>query len=336
MQEYAIDCEYHASGNIMAVVHPSHAKRLREATEAAIRIGARMRFIEAGEMRERGLPRAFLCGALEEAGGTLHPGKLVTGLRRAALARGIRVHEQTGVLRVERGRPLRVVTPGGTLTADKVLMAANAFATEIGHPGERVVPLYVTLFESEPLSDAQLAAIGGWPGREGVYTTHESLESYRLTARRTIIGGSKGVRYFYDCKPHHHGGAADASREAVVRAFRERFPALAQLPVAHTWSGWIGMTLNFLPLVGRAADNAAYHYSVGYNGHGVAQAAAMGGLIADLMLGRANPWQQVICRKPLYLPPRPLRWLVVRALLGALVGMDKRVDRRIVAEGIGR
>jgi hypothetical protein len=54
----------------------------------------------------------------------------------------------------------------------------------------------VTLFETEPLSAAQLAAIGGWPGREGIYTAQESLLSYRLTAERTINGGSKHVRYF--------------------------------------------------------------------------------------------------------------------------------------------
>ena len=54
-----------------------------------------MRFLESDEMRARGLPPAFLSGALEGAGGTLDPGKLVLGLRRAALAAGVRIHEGT-------------------------------------------------------------------------------------------------------------------------------------------------------------------------------------------------------------------------------------------------
>ena len=333
MQGYGIDCDYHDGGNIMAVLHPSQEQRLRQATVAALQLGAKTHFIEPDEMRERGLPKAFLCGAMEEVGGTLHPGKFVSGLRREVLARGIPVYEQTCVERVEPGTPVRIVTPGGTVTAERSLMASNAYTTEIGPPGERICPLYISLFETAPLSAEQLAAIGGWAGREGIYTAHESMETYRLTAQRTIIGGSKDVQYFYDCAPHRHGGDSDARKRSVIRAFRARFPALAQLPIAHAWAGWCGFTLNFLPVAGRAADSHAY-YSVGYNGHGVAQATAMGGLLADMMLGKHNPWHEVIFRKPAYMPAKPLRYLAVKSLLGALNGIDRRIDRKIAAAGI--
>ena len=336
MQRLAIDCDYHAGGNIMAVVHPSQEARLRKATARARSLGAKLRFIEPGEMRERGLPAAFLTGALEESGGTLHPGKLVLGLRRAALERGIRVFEGTTVERIEHGRPARIVTPGGTVYAGKVLLASNAYSGEIARPGHRIVPVYISMFESAPLSPAQRAAIGGWPGREGVYTAHESLESYRLTARGSIIGGSKDVQYFYDCAPHNHGGEADARKGSVIGAFRARFPELADLPIEHAWAGWCGMTLNFLPIVGRSPQHPDYFYGIGYNGHGVAQATAMGPLLADLMLGRSNPWHEVICRKPAWLPPKPLRYAVVKSLLGIVNGVDRYVDRRIAAEHTGR
>lgn len=330
IREFAIDCDYHATGNLMAAVHPLQERRLRKATAEARALGAQMRYVESGEMRERGLPAAFISGALEERGGTLHPGKLVTGLRRGALARGLRVHEGTTVTRIESGAPMRVHTPGGIVTADQVLLATNAYSGEIGRPGERIVPLYITLFETAPLDDAQLASIGGWRGREGIYTAHESMESYRLTADRTIIGGSKDVQYFYDCAPHAHGGPRDARPASVVRAFRERFPELAQVPVAHCWAGWCGMTLNFLPGVGRAGDGSELYYAIGYNGHGVAQATTLGGVVADLMLGRTNPWHEVICRPPAWLPPKPLRYPLVRALLGAVNAVDAYVDRRTV------
>jgi glycine/D-amino acid oxidase-like deaminating enzyme len=336
MDAYGIDCEYKPSGNVMAVVHASQERRLRRAAEAARVLGARTRFVEPSEMRERGLPRAFLCGALEEAGGTLHPGQLVLGLRRAALDRGIRIHEQTAVERIEESPSMRVVTRGGSVAAGHVLMATNAYSPELGRRGSPVCPLYITLFETEPLSDGQLAGIGGWTGREGVYTAHESMETFRLTAGRTIIGGSKDVQYFRDCAPHRHGGEADARKMSVIRAFRARFPELAELPIAHAWAGWCGFTLNFLPVVGRAADNPAFCYGIGFNGHGVAQATALGGLLADLMLGRRNPWHEVICRRPAWMPSGPLRDLAVQGLLGLVNGMDRRVDRRIDAQRRGR
>jgi gamma-glutamylputrescine oxidase len=333
MKAYSIDCDYNRSGNIMAVVHPAQEKRLREATEAAVSLGAKMHFVEAGEMRSRGIPRAFPCGAMEEAGGTLHTGKFVMGLRQAALARGIRIYEQTAVEHIDETQPVHLVTAGGSVNAEKLVMAANAYAGEIGRPGDRVAPLYITLFETAPLSDAQLEAIGGWRGREGIYTAHESMESYRLTAQRTIIGGSKDVQYFYDCAPHNHGGEGDARKLSVIRPFRERFPALADLRVAHAWAGWCGFTLNFMPVVGRLPDNPAYHYAIGYNGHGVAQATTMGALLADLLQGRFNPWHELICRKPAYMPPKPLRYMSVKAILAVVNGLDRRVDRRARGSG---
>ena len=336
MRRHGIDCDYHPGGNIMAVVHPSQESRLRKATARARALGAKLRFIEPGEMRERGLPRAFLSGALEEAGGTLHPGKLVLGLRRAALERGIRIFEGTSVERIEHGSPARIVTAGGTVTAGKVLLASNAYSGEIARPGHRIVPVYISMFESAPLSTEQRAAIGGWHGREGIYTAHESMESYRLTARGSIIGGSKDVQYFYDCAPHNHGGDADARKASVIGAFRARFPALADLPIEHAWAGWCGMTLNFLPIVGRSPEHPDYYYGIGYNGHGIAQATAMGPLLADLMLGRRNPWHEVICRKPAWLPPKPLRYLVVKSLLSIVNGVDRHIDRSIEVRGIGR
>ena len=70
-----------------------------------------------------------------------------------------------------------------------------------------------------------------WQGREGIYTAHESLESYRLTARGTILGGSKGVRYAY-------GGALRGGPDAwtqglIERAFRDRFPELGAVKTVY-------------------------------------------------------------------------------------------------------
>lgn len=330
IQRHAIDCDYHRSGNLMAVIHPSQERRLRKATAAAVALGAKMHFVEAAEMRERRLPPAFLCGSMEEAGGSLHPGKLVLGLRRAALARGIRIFEQTQVQRIEGIGSTRVVTPGGSVRAKNVVIASNAYTPEIGKPGERISPLYITLFETAPLSDAQVAALG-WTGREGIYTAHESMESYRLTAQRTIIGGSKDVQYFYDCAPHNHGGENDARKASVIKAFRERFPMLGDVPIAHAWAGWCGFTLNFMPAVGQARDNPDCYHAVGYNGHGIAQATSMGELMADLIQKKPNPWHGIVCRLPPHLPSRTLQFAAANMLLTLFNGLDRRVDRKVRA-----
>lgn len=329
MHRYGIDCDYHPGGNIMAIVHPSQEKRLRKATEVARALGAKMRFVEPGEMRERGLHPTFRCGALEEVGGTLHPGRFVLGLRRAALAAGVRIFERSAVRRVADAPSPLVETERGCVRADKVVMAGNAYMPEIGPPGKHIIPLYDTLFETEPLTDAQLEAIGGWRGREGIYTAHESIESFRLTAQRTIIGGSKDVRYFYGCQASRHGGDADGSKLTNLRAFRERFPELGCLPIAHSWGGWVDMTLNFLPIVGQSGKQPSRYFCAGFNGHGVAQASTIGGLLADLILGRKNHWHEIIIRKPVYVPPEPWRWALMHVILSLVNGIDRHYDQQL-------
>ncbi|MDX2168437.1 MAG: FAD-dependent oxidoreductase [Deltaproteobacteria bacterium] len=329
--EHGIDCDYAPSGNVMAVVHPKQEKRLRRGAEVAAKVGAPVRFLESDEMRARGLPPAFLCGALEGAGGTLDPGKLVRGLRRAALAAGVRIHEDTRVVAVATTPSPVVRTTHGTLRAERVVMASNAWTREIGAPGNRMLPLYVTLFETAPLSDAQLAALGGWPQREGIYTAHEVLESYRLSARRTIVGGSKMPRYVWGGRPGAHGGPDAACQSVVARGFRDRFPALADLPIAHFWGGWIAMTLNFLPSIGALGSDGRLWHALGYNGHGVAQATAVGDILADGITGRDNEWARVFRKPAPPLPPEPFLWLTARGLLALFGGIDRITDRQIRA-----
>lgn len=329
--ELGIDCDYAPSGNVMAVVHPKQEKRLRRAAEAATRVGANVRFLEPDDMRTRGLPPAFLCGALEGAGGTFDPGKLVLGLRGAALAAGVRIHESTRVTGVTTTPSPVVDTAHGAVRAERVVMASNAWTREIGAPGAKIVPLYVTLFETVPLDDAALAALGGWPNREGVYTAHEVLESYRLSARRTIVGGSKVPRYAWGGRPTGHGGPDAPSQALIAGAFRDRFPALAQVPIARFWGGWIAMTLNFLPSIGPLGGDRRLWHALGYNGHGVAQATAVGEILADGIVGRDNEWARVFPKPAPTLPPEPFLWLTARALLGLFGTIDRVTDRRIRA-----
>lgn len=327
--ELGIDCDYSPNGNIMAVVHPKQERRLRRATEVAAKVGANMTYLDDRQMRERGLPAAFLGGALEGAGGTLDPWKLVMGLRRAALAAGVRIHEGTRVTRVDGGASPAVHTARGVLRAEKVVMASNAWTREIGEPGSKILPLYVTLFETAPLDDGQLASLGGWGRREGIYTAHEVLESYRLTSRRTIIGGSKAPRYFWGATPASHGGPHEPGQALMAGAFRDRFPTLADVPIAHYWGGWIAMTLNFVPMVGRRKNDANLWHALGYNGHGVAQSIASGEILADGLTGRDNAWMRALPPPAPTLPPEPFAWIAARGLLGLFQAIDRVTDAQI-------
>ncbi len=332
IQKCGIDCDYLTSGNMIAAVHPKHANRLRRAAELGAEFGVAVRFLSEGEMRERGLPEAFCCGVLEEKGGTLDPGRYVSGLRRAALEAGVALHERTPVRAIEDGVKIRVRTDGGTVTADKAVIATNAYTSTIGWKTRAVVPLRVSLFETEPLGDERLAALG-WTGREGIYTTHEVLENYRLTTKGTLIGGSKTVRYAYGGK--FAPGYDPKAFRTVERAFRDRFPDLADVPVAHFWGGWIAMPIDFLPSIGVTGQHDNIHFGLGYAGHGVAQASLMGQMLAEQIQGREHPSAAAVKRHVWGWPVEPFRWTVYQAVNGLLNALDARTDRQIRKLGQG-
>ena len=324
--ELGIDCDYVASGNVLAGVHPKQEKRLRAAAEAARSAGAHVRFLERDAMRERRIPPAFLFGIFEECGGTLHPGRYVTGLRRAALDAGVRLFEESPLAALEEGARVVARTSAGSVTADAAVMATNAYTGLTGFKKRAVAPLRVSLFETEALDEQRLDALA-WPGREGIYTAHEVLESYRLTVAGTIVGGSKtvGQGYGTELPP-----AWDPRAFRVIEdAYRQRFPEVGGAKVAHFWGGWIGLTLDFLPMVGTAGAHGNVHYGIGFCGHGVAQATLAGAMLAERVAGRAHEWDTALARREWSWPPEPLRFVGGRLLSGALEAWDRRTDRQI-------
>ncbi|MBW1760082.1 MAG: FAD-dependent oxidoreductase [Deltaproteobacteria bacterium] len=320
VEHLGIECGYEPNGNILAAVHPKHEKRLREAAATASRLGGHVRFLCGDEMRERGLPRAFHCGVLEQRGGVLDPGQYVTGLRQAAIDAGVRLHEHSPVQSIDEGKPVRVRSEGGVVIADSAVVATNAYSRSIEVMPRKVVPLRVSLFETEPLSASQLAAVD-WNGREGIYTSHEVLESYRLSARNTIIGGSRVVRYAYGSKLAP--GYDPAAFETIETAFRQRFPE-------RFWGGWIGLGLDFLPMIGVTGDQENIHYGFGYAGHGVAQATLIGAMLSDRVLGCAHECESALARRAWSWPPEPLRYAAYKAVTRVLYAIDARTDRQLL------
>jgi len=326
IEKHAIDCEYEPNGNILAGLHPKHESSLRSAADMATELGGDVDFLDPGVMRERGLPEAFTCGVLERRGGILHPGLYVTGLRRAAEQVGVRIFEGVQIDHLVDGRRPVAECSRGRVTADAAVLATNAYTTSFGWMPRSVAPLRVSLFETEKLETDELESLG-WAGREGIYTAHELLGSYRLTARGTIVGGSRIVRYAFG------NGLAEGYDEGAFRiikdAFRARFPELERKPIAHYWGGWIGLPLDFLPRIGSTEPGGHVFHGLGYSGHGVAQATFMGALLAERIAGREHPSEAALQRRAFDWPPEPLRWLGAKLILTTLRSMDRRTDRQI-------
>jgi len=327
IERHQIACDYHPGGNVMAAVHPSQHARLERAAGIAQGLGAHVELLDRDAMRKRGLPPCFIAGVLERPGGTLHPGRYLRGLRAAALAAGAALSEQTPVLRLDEGPRVVLTTPRGTVSAERVVLATNAYTPELGVLRHLAVPLWSSLFRTAPLDADERRALD-WRGREGVYTAHDLFECYQLTADGRLLGGGRTVGYGFAGRPAP--ATPEAAGALYARLLRERFPML-RTPIESCWAGAFACALDFLPALGVRGRHRNVFHAIAYAGHGLSLASAAGRWVADAIAGRDGPGRALFERRHVPFPPEPLRWLALHASTAWFAARDARLDRKLRA-----
>ncbi|MEO0639670.1 MAG: FAD-dependent oxidoreductase [Bacteroidota bacterium] len=333
IQQHDIACDYINSGNVMSAVHSRQIKRLKNLEAAGQDLGMHFQYLNRNEMRERGLPASFVGGIWDQVGGTVDPGKLVCHLREMAIAAGVKLYEKTNVLKVHNTWPVMVETLEGNVRAKHAVLATNAFTMQLGWKKRFMSPIWAGMFETAPLTPEQKARIG-WHGKEGIYTAHEKLESYRLTARGTMIAGGKFVKIPLGFKLKNISQPQMAAQIAAV--FRQRFPELYDLELATFWGGWIGIPLDFMPDIGVTGKYNNIHYGMGYAGHGVPQTLMVGEILAHNILGQAHPFGNILKRRTLPIPPEPFKWLASQLVDQSLGMLDQKTDELAAKEASKR
>lgn len=328
-EQHGVDSEYELNGFLAVAANPGQMWRLERDREAAERIGAGHDFelLGTAEARERvGSP--IVQGALREGrGAILNPHRLARGLARTLRDRGVEIHERTPALEIrsDGGSP-QVVTPGGTVTAEKVIVATNAYQHRFAQFRRKTLPLWSYAMVSERLSDEQLGRVA-WPGREGFEDKRNYITIGRLTAENRLLWGGRLAPYFFRDDMDERHMRNDRVHEELRQAFDAFFPMWSDVRFTHAYGGCVAITVTFMPYFGSLGGGVLYGY--GYNGHGVAPSHTGGKILRDLALGRDSEYTELLFvdgKEPAF-PPEPIRFLGARLTERLLVRQDHRFDR---------
>jgi glycine/D-amino acid oxidase-like deaminating enzyme len=286
----------------------------------------RLRKVDAAEARAVADSPRFVGGVVTPDLTVLQPGKLARELRRVLLERGVRICEGTPMLRVEAGRPARVVTPAGSVRAAQVVLTHGAWAARERHFRRAFAVCTDFMVVTEPIPE--LVAQIGWTSHRGVADLREMLYYLRRTADDRIAVG---------------GGAMGVVRGARIRGRVLTSPRLAQM-AAHglvwlfpqlegvrfdaAWSGPMDITGPALPFF-ETAPGGNVHAGLGFSGHGLTSTRLGGKILASLVLGADDEWSRMpVVGPPLTrLPPEPLRWPLVRTTAWAHEAGDRAHER---------
>lgn len=266
-----IACEPVRNGTLHCAHSASGFKELESRYHQQLELGAPVTLLDRAQAQSR-TGSQQVHGALHDArAGTIQPLAYARGLARAAIAQGARLHEHSPVTRVEDlDGAWRVHTPQGTVVADKILFATNAYLTPVkGADLPETTPVHYFQLATAPLGHNVAGQI--LPDNEGCWDTGTIMTSFRKDqAGRLIIGGMG------------HPDALGLHEAWARRALARLFPQAGDAPFEYFWSGRISMTADHIPKVMRLGSTG---YAIfGYSGRGIGPGTVIGAAVARALL----------------------------------------------------
>jgi glycine/D-amino acid oxidase-like deaminating enzyme len=332
LERYGVQADFHRAAEIGVATEPWHVREIEEGACVHRSVGDVVELLDQDRMQATVRSPTYLGGLVRRNDFALvDPARLAWGLRSAAESLGADVFERSPVTAIgggSGGGELLVHTADGTIRADRVIMATNAYPGPLRRPRRYVIPVYDHVLMTEPLSSDQRASIG-WEQGGGIGDVSNQFHYYRLTEDdRILFGGYEPTYHFNNgVKPEHDQQAA--THLMLADHFFSTFPQLEGLRFSHSWGGPIGTTTKFSATWGTSHDDRMV-WVAGYTGLGVG-ASRFGARVAlDLAFGRSTERTELemVRKKPFPFPPEPLRWSSVQVTHKAMQRADRREGRR--------
>ena len=320
---HGIDAWYRRAGYLYAITAAAHEPLCEAIVDLAREVGApqELRPLTAAEVRERCASPAFRGGAFMRDGAQVQPGRLVRGLRRVVLERGVTIHEGTPATRLDG---TTAITPGGSVRASHAVLAVNAWGVGWAQLNRRLVAWssYIVLTAPAPEKLREI----GWTGGELISDFRTSLRYFRTTPDGRIAFGGGGGRARRTVDDMFTRDARAVSQTA--EGFRLMFPSFADVPIEDAWGGPIDVSPTHLPTFGRVGSANVY-YGQGYTGNGVAPTHLAGQVLADLITGADtdNVRLPMVNAKPPAFPPEPFRSWGAAVVRRAMIAKETAEER---------
>jgi len=290
VQKYDIQCDL-KFGYLDVAIKKRHLRDIRYDYDRlrSADFPYEVRVLNREEIREIIGTDVYIGALLNMANGHLHPLNLCIGEANAAVSLGATIYEQSPVLEIEKGKRPKVVTMNGSVSADAVVIAGNAYHTLEKKLRGIMFPVNSFIIATEPLSEALVARIN--PKDLAVCDPNFVLEYFRLSADKRLLFGGR-FNYF--------GDDPEYIKKRHRRKMARIYPQLADIGIDYAWGGAIGVPVNRVPQLGRVSGNV--FYCQGYSGHGVNVTHLAGQIMADAVAGTFEKFDLFANVKPLVIP----------------------------------
>ncbi|HEX6648897.1 MAG TPA: FAD-dependent oxidoreductase [Pyrinomonadaceae bacterium] len=273
-----IECEFEWLDGFLFTATPDHVQLLDDELAAAHRAG-----LTGVEKVARAPLRSFDTGVALRfpRQAQFHPLKYLDGLARAIMRDGGRIFAHTHAMKIAGGDQARIETSEGpVVTSDIVVVATNTPVNDRVAIHTKQAPYVTYVIGVQVPKDSITRALYWDTGDPYHYVRLQRNMQYDVL----IVGGED-----------HKTGQANDGHERHGRLeqwTRERFPQA--LEVEFRWSGQVMEPVDGLAFIGRnPVDDDNVYIATGDSGQGMTHGTIAGMLLADLIQGRENRWEDL-------------------------------------------
>ncbi|MDR6941898.1 NAD(P)/FAD-dependent oxidoreductase [Mucilaginibacter pocheonensis] len=203
--------------------------------------------------------------------GQLHTGKMMRTLLNKVYNLGVLVLNNCAISAIEQESDhICLTTSQGNFKAGKVILATNAFASQL-FPDLNVVPGRGQVLITKPV-----------PGLKpkGTYHFNKGYYYFRNIDNRILFGGGRNLNY--KAEETWDFGHTDMVKETLVDYLNEVILPGQQVEVDYWWSGIMGFGEEIKPIIKEVRPRV--FCAVRCNGMGVAMGSLVGEEVAELLL----------------------------------------------------
>ena len=304
VERFNINCQWSAVGKYQGAVGERGEVHLNHFESLMKDLGEPYRWVEKAELSK-------VLGTDYYSRAIFTPGSYL--MQPAALVRGMGDHLPENVELFEES-PIRALKKyngqwvlqcdHGNITSPKILLGTSIFTKEFGYLKNRLLPVMTFASWTRPLTDEEMKLYRGelnW----GLTPADHAGTTLRMTADRRIL-----IRNTYKHVPKYGASINDDTRRWIQqdhhKAFLNRYPELAHVPLTDTWGGVYAISRNFTNYFGQLEDGV--YATACDNGVGAAWGTISGTLLADLVVGsesQALSDIQYVTGMPSLNPPEP-------------------------------
>lgn len=278
VRKHNIDCDY-TDGYLHVGLKPRHANELREWSGHLAKVYDYpvLDYHDKAELKSLIGSELYSGGVSDPNSGHLHPLNYCLGVSQAAKDAGAMLYQQSPITRIERKGDSSVVhTANGSVQCDSVVFACNAYLDNLQPKLQsRIMPVGTYIVATEPLGEVTARSLIS--NNAAVSDTNFVLDYYRFSAdHRMLFGGRVSYSTLEPVR------LAASLEQRMLRVF----PQLAGTKIDYTWGGYVAITRNRAPHIGRLDGN--HFYAQGFSGQGMALTAYVGSLLAKSVMGETD------------------------------------------------